>query len=193
MKNKLIDSTLVDKAIIFATNAHKNVERKGKGFPYIVHPLEVMAIVATMTNDQDLLAAAVLHDTVEDTSITVEDIRKEFNDRVADIVRDESDRLSPEDNSLSWKERKIKALEVLRNAPKESKMVALGDKLSNMRAIYRDYLMQGEALWDIFSEKRKSEHAWRYNELLDCFKELKNTQAYAEFSWLVKMVFPKEK
>ena len=61
---KHIDSSLLDRAIIFAVNAHQGVERKGKGFPYIVHPMEAMSIVATMTNDQELLAAAVLHDVI---------------------------------------------------------------------------------------------------------------------------------
>ena len=69
-KNKFCDSSLLDKAIVFASNAHKNTERKGKGFPYIAHPLEAMSIVASMTNDQELLAAACLHDVIEDTDIT---------------------------------------------------------------------------------------------------------------------------
>ena len=78
MANKYIDSTLLDRAIIFAVNAHRNTERRGKGFPYIVHPLEAVEIVATITPDQELLAAAALHDTIEDTDVTVEDIRREF-------------------------------------------------------------------------------------------------------------------
>ena len=66
-------------------------ERRGKGFPYIVHPMEAVAIVSTMTSDQELLAAAALHDTVEDTDVTVEDLRKEFGNRIAALVADESD------------------------------------------------------------------------------------------------------
>ncbi|MBR0274962.1 MAG: hypothetical protein IJQ76_01960, partial [Prevotella sp.] len=61
MANKYLDSSLLDKAITLAVEAHKNTERRGKGFPYIVHPMEAMSIVATMTNDQELLAAAALH------------------------------------------------------------------------------------------------------------------------------------
>ena len=73
-----MDTAFVDKAILFALQAHAGTERRGKGFPYIIHPLEAMAIVASITNDPELLAAAVLHDTVEDTSISVEDLAREF-------------------------------------------------------------------------------------------------------------------
>ena len=72
MANNPLDTELLDRAIIFAVKAHAGTERRGKGFPYIVHPMEAMEIVSTMTADQGLLAAAALHDTVEDTDVTVE-------------------------------------------------------------------------------------------------------------------------
>ena len=84
-KKAQIDTSLVDKAIIFAVKAHEGVPRRGRDFPYIVHPLEALTIVATMTSDPALLAAAVLHDVVEDTEVTVEDIRAEFGDRVTAV------------------------------------------------------------------------------------------------------------
>ena len=86
--NTPLDTTLVDKAIVFATRAHQGTERRGKGFPYIVHPLEAMAIVATITNAPDLLAAAVLHDTVEDTDVTLDDLKQEFGEHIANLVAD---------------------------------------------------------------------------------------------------------
>jgi hypothetical protein len=91
MGNSELDTSLLDNAIRFAVQAHAGTERRGKGFPYIVHPLEAMAIVATMTSDQELLAAAALHDILEDTDLTVEDLRKTFGDRIARIVEEESD------------------------------------------------------------------------------------------------------
>ena len=107
MANKPLDTRLLDRAIVFAVKAHSGTERRGKGFPYIVHPMEAMEIVATITSDQELLAAAALHDTVEDTSVTIEDLRREFGDRVAEIVASESDvfmeGVSEED---SWHDRK---------------------------------------------------------------------------------------
>ena len=93
MANKPLDTSLLDRAIVFAVRAHAGTERRGKGFPYIVHPMEAVAIVATMTSDQELLAAAALHDTVEDTDVTVEQIRAEFGERIASLVASESDTL----------------------------------------------------------------------------------------------------
>ena len=91
MANKPLDTQLLDRAIVFAVKAHAGTERRGKGFPYIVHPMEAVEIVATMTPDQELLAAAALHDTVEDTYVSIEDIRAQFGDRVARLVEAESD------------------------------------------------------------------------------------------------------
>ena len=132
MANKQIDTGLLDKAVVFAVRAHSGTERRGKGFPYIVHPLEAVEIVSTMTSDQQLLAAAVLHDTVEDTCVTLEQIRDEFGDRVASIVEAESDKnangLSDKD---SWHDRKKGAIDRLAKASREAKIVALGDKLGD--------------------------------------------------------------
>ena len=127
MANKALNTELLDRAIIFAVRAHAGTERRGKGFPYIVHPMEAMEIVATMTPDQELLAAAALHDTVEDTDVTVDQIRAEFGDRIANLVAAESDAfvegVSEED---SWHARKQAAIDRLAKAPHDAKMVALG-------------------------------------------------------------------
>ena len=186
-----MDSDLLDRAIIFAVKAHHNTERRGKGFPYIVHPMEAVEIVATLTPDQELLAATVLHDTIEDTNVTVKDIRREFGDRVAQLVYAESDQfaegVSEED---SWHDRKQAAIDRLRNAPRDAKIVAMGDKLSNMRAIWRDYQIKGDELWKIFHVTDKAEHEWHYRGLAASLSELSDTFAYQEFARLIDEVFP---
>lgn len=190
MANNPLDTTLLDKAIIFAVKAHSGTERRGKGFPYIVHPMEAMEIVSTITNDQELLAAAALHDTVEDTHVTIGIIREEFGDRIADLVEAESDvfveGVSEED---SWHERKKAALERLAKATRDVKIVAMGDKLSNMRAIARDYAKQGDEFWNLFHVKNKSDHAWRYRGLVEALRDLNGTAAFEEFERLVNQVF----
>ena len=190
MANKPLDTALLDRAIIFAVKAHAGTERRGKGYPYIVHPMEAVEIVATMTKDQELLAAAALHDTVEDTDVTVEQIRAEFGDRVADLVAAESDEMpvgvSEED---SWHSRKHAAIDRLSKASREAKMVALGDKLSNMRAIARDYAVQGDALWNLFHAKDPKDHEWHYRGLAGALAELDGTFAYQEFINLINQVF----
>ena len=190
MANKPLDTSVLDRAIIFAVKAHAGTERRGKGYPYIVHPMEAVEIVSTMTKDQELLAAAALHDTVEDTDVTIEQIREEFGDRVAELVASESDEMpagvSEED---SWHSRKQAAIDRLAKASHDAKMVALGDKLSNMRAIARDYAVKGDALWNIFHAKDPKDHEWHYRGLANSLKELEDTFAYQEFVKLIDQVF----
>ena len=191
MANHPPDTTLFDKAVLFAVRAHAGTERRGKGFPYIIHPMEAAEIVATITPDPELLAAAILHDTVEDTSVTVEDIRREFGDRIASLVAAESDiELAGQSEEESWHARKQAAIDRLAAASHDAKIVAMGDKLSNMRAISRDYAVIGDKLWNIFHVKEKSEHAWHYRGLAASLSELSDTFAYQEFKELISKVFP---
>ena len=188
--NNYFDTEFVDKAIIYATNAHKNTERREKQLPYIIHPLEVLAICATMTNDKEILAASVLHDTLEDTIVTYEDLKEEFGLRVATIVYNESDNtLEGYSKENTWKTNKELAINRLKNLPLECKMVALSDKLSNLRAINKDYLEIGDEVFKRFHESDKHLHRWRFYSLLDCFKELENTFAYKEFKMLIQDTF----
>ena len=190
MANTPLNTELLDRAIIFAVHAHAGTERRGKGYPYIVHPMEAVEIVATMTADQELLAAAALHDTVEDTDVTVEQLRAEFGERIASLVADESD-VMPEGmtEEASWHQRKQAAIDRLSKASYDAKMVALGDKLSNMRAIARDYDEIGDALWNRFHTNDPKEHEWHYRGLADALHELDNTMAYKEFESLINKVF----
>ena len=190
MANKPLETTLLDRAIVFAVRAHAGTERRGKGFPYIVHPMEAVEIVATMTPDQELLAAAVLHDTVEDTDVTIEQIRTEFGERVASFVAAESDEPHQRPDSVeNWRARKQAVIDRLARASLDAKMVALGDKLSNMRAIARDYAQQGDALWNIFHAKAPKDHEWHYRGLAASLSELRDTFAYKEFESLINQVF----
>ncbi len=190
MANRPLDTTLLDRAIVFAVRAHAGTERRGKGFPYIVHPMEAVEIVATMTPDQELLAAAALHDTVEDTDVTIEQIRSEFGERVASFVAAESDEPHQRPDSVeNWRARKQAAIDRLAHASRDAKIVALGDKLSNMRAIARDYAEQGDRLWDLFHAKDPKDHEWHYRGLADALSELRDTFAYKEFEYLIHQVF----
>lgn len=188
-----ISSSVVDEAVKFAVEAHHNQKRNGHDIPYIVHPLEAMAIVATMSEDEELLAAAVMHDVIEDTIYTYEDIEKRFNKRIADIVQAESDITVFDSDALTnWLARKKVAIEKLKNAPIEVQIVALGDKLSNMRAMYRDYQVVKDELWNRFHVKDFEMHKWRYNELVKAFDKVTDFIAYKEFAYLVNEVFNKK-
>lgn len=177
---------MIDQAIEFATKAHEGQYRKGTRRPYIVHPIEVSDIVATMTNDEEIISAAVLHDTIEDCeNVTEEVLRQHFGARVASIVAQES-----EDKSKSWEERKAATIEHLKSASTEVQMIALADKLSNMRDIDRDYPLLGEELWTRFRMKDKNRIGWYYKGVRDSLRPALGDQlAFMEYCQLIDKNF----
>lgn len=175
-------SNVFEKAVAFALKAHEGQTRKDGGV-YILHPLEDATIVGTMTSDLEVLAAAVLHDTVEDTDVTIEDIRENFGDRITTLVSHETEdkrkHMSPNE---SWKIRKLESLEVLKNCnDRDTKMLWLGDKLSNMRSLSRDYDVLGEKVFDRFNEKNPKEQRWYHETILEYINELSEYPAYKEY------------
>lgn len=179
---------MIDRAIEFATKAHEGQVRKGTERPYIVHPIEVGDIVATMTKDEEVISAAILHDTIEDCKgVTKEMLEEIFSERVAFLVAQES-----EDKSKSWIERKGSTIERLQFAPYEVQMIGLADKLSNMRDIDRDYPVAGEDLWNRFRMKDKKMIGWYYLGIQKALKDrFQNVPAYEEYCELVNRHFGK--
>lgn len=178
--------SVIDKAIAFATQAHEGQVRKGTTRPYIVHPLEVGEIVTSMTDDEEVICAAILHDTVEDCGgITKDVICEEFTERVAYLVMQES-----EDKSKTWIERKSATIKRLKRAPIEVQMIGLADKLSNMRDIDRDYPECGEKLWERFRMKDKDMIGWYYKGVLASLKDsMEGVPAFEEYCRLVDKNF----
>lgn len=191
MKQNANQSTaILDDAIVFATEAHKGMMRKGTDIPYILHPLEAAAIVGTMTQDPEVIAAAVLHDTVEDNEhITLDDIRKRFGLRIRNLVAAESE-IKEEDAAGSWQRRKEATVRYLSTeATKFERIIALGDKLSNIRAMHRDYTTIGDELWERFNQQDKTMHGWYYREIAKALEPLSRSWAYKEYCSLVEKVF----
>lgn len=191
MANKPLDTHILDKAICFAVKAHSGTERRGKGYPYIIHPMEAVAIVSSYTTDQEMLAAAALHDVVEDCEFTLEELRREFGERVASLVASESDNtLVGVDKDNSWRTRKLLAAQRLAAATYDEKVVAMGDKLSNLRTIAMDYKIIGDEVWKRFhAPGGKTDIEWRYRLLADALSDLKPSLAYDEFVGLLDQIF----
>lgn len=181
----------IEKAIIFATHAHEGATRKGKDKAYILHPLEAMIIAAGVTEDEDVLAAAVLHDTIEDTDTTYEDIEREFGKQVADLVGNESEnKREDRPKAETWQIRKQETIDELKHAGRETKIITLGDKLSNLREIGRDYATVGDVIWERFNQKDKKMHAWYYGSLLKALeKEFGDIEAIREYREIMGRVF----
>ena len=183
--------TLLDTAIIFATKAHSGTTRKGTNVPYIVHPIEAAAIVSAMTDDEEVIAAAVLHDVLEDTEATEDDLLARFGRRITELVIGETeDKRRNFPAALTWKVRKEETIAFLKTkADRDAKMLALADKLSNLRAIHRDVCVIGDAVWERFNVKDKNMHAWMYRSIAEALQDLKDQPTWQEYALLVEKVF----
>ncbi|MFN2926319.1 HD domain-containing protein [Lachnospiraceae bacterium YH-ros2228] len=181
---------LMEKAIQFAAKAHLGQKRKGNGLPYICHPIEVMMLVARMTPDPEVAAAAALHDTLEDTDTRAEDIREHFGDRVLALVQSESEDKRPEmSKAESWQIRKEETLAVARKDGRDAKIIMLADKLSNLRSTYREWKIIGDQIFDRFNVKDKARHAWYARGCMEVLQDLSDLPQYREFCRLVETIY----
>lgn len=177
---------LIHQAITFATVAHMGQTRKGTRIPYIVHPYEVAQILTAAGADPAVICAGLLHDTVEDTGTSLEDIRNLFGDQVAALVDGAS-----EDKSKTWQERKQHTIDYLaHDADLDELLLACADKLSNMRAMALDYATIGDQLWERFNAG-KNQLSWYYGSLTEVLEPLHHYEMYWEFVNLYQEVFVK--
>ena len=159
---------LEKKAKQFAYKAHKGMKRKGKDTPFTYHLELVNKILKTLTtDDEEILAAGWLHDVIEDTPITLEELKKEFNRTVCRYVE-----LETEDKSLPWKDRKLKQINELKENNSKVILIAFADKMANLTEMDSDYQLEKENLWKRFNRGKDEQH-WYYLEFYKIFKESK--------------------
>ena len=185
---------LVSEAIAFAAKAHDGMRRKKSDVPYILHPMEAAVIVGTMTEDQSVIAAAALHDVVEDAGVTIEEIEERFGARVRQLVASETeDKRADLPPAATWRVRKEETLAMLKAAEDIGVvMMWIGDKLANIRSIYRDFKVEGDAVWQKFNQKNVAEQAWYYRSIVTLTERLSHTSAWLEYKTLTELVFGKE-
>lgn len=178
-------------AINFAVMVHDGAKRKLDNAPYILHPMEACVIASTMTDDVNVLAAAILHDTIEDAGVSEEEIRERFGSRVAELVLSETeDKMRSIPGSESWKQRKKASLEALAKTEDEDvKIIWLADKLSNLRSMVRLLKRRGNELWSSFNQRDPAQQAWFYLSVARSVASLERFEAYTEFKELIGVVF----
>lgn len=155
------------KAKQFAYEAHKGMKRKGKDTPFTHHLKLVNLYLESLTDDEEILAAGWLHDVIEDTPITLEELKKEFNRTVCRYVE-----LETEDKSLPWKDRKLKQINELKENNSKVILIAFADKMANLTEMDNDYQLEKEKLWKRFNRGKDEQH-WYYLEFYKIFKESK--------------------
>ena len=178
---------LLHKAILFATQAHQGQKRKGSGLDYICHPLEVLQILTQCNASLPVLIAGALHDTIEDTPVTAQQIHDIFGPQVTALVLHHS-----EDKGKSWKERKTAAIREAQLGTPDCKLLIAADKVSNLRSTAVAHQRLGESLWQRFHAD-KSQIAWYYRSILEAVEDLKqqpNTaELYDEMKRLYEEIF----
>ena len=184
---------LLEEAIIYATIMHQGKVRKFRGYPYILHPVEVAQILSTMTDDEEVITAGILHDIVEDTDGTLGEIKTRFGSRVAELVDSESENEYPgEDKSATWKRRKEESLQVLTNSQDIGvRMLWLADKLSNIRSLAGSHSERGDAIWQELNQKDPAMHRWYYKSVAEIVElQLNRTGAFKEFIKHINSIWP---
>jgi (p)ppGpp synthase/HD superfamily hydrolase len=167
----------IEKAIVRATVLHQSQKRKVSGVPYIVHPYSVAFLLAHYTDDEDVIIAGLLHDTLEDIpEYTEEMLREEFGERACAIVKEVTEdftQAEKEDHSIrgnNWRARKEKYLANLSNDSQEALLVATADKIHNMRSALDEYRIHGDSVWEKF--KRNADNLiWFYTEAAKVINE----------------------
>ena len=176
-KEYIRDQERLNDAIQFAVEKHAGQFRKGTTRPYIMHPLETMSILNSMRGDTNLLIAGVLHDTLEDTDTTREELVERFGEEVAYLVDQHS-----EDIYRRWSERKQAAVYHAKYAPTRVKMLILADKVSNLRSMYLDQKEIGERLWNRFHAPKEWQK-WYYGEMMEALSDLRQEGGTVKAYW----------
>ncbi len=173
---------LFEKAVQFALKAHEGQRRKDGGI-FFLHPMEVASIAGTMTQDENVIIAAILHDTVEDTDVTADDILREFGPRIAELVASETEDKRPEmAASDSWMIRKQESLDYLAGTDDEGiKMLWLSDKLSNIRALDREESEIGSSIFNRFNESDPLKQKWYFETIAKLTSSLSMHDSYKEY------------
>lgn len=155
---------MINKAIYFATKAHEGQVRKVSQSPFILHPLAVGCILADAGEPEDTIIAGILHDTVEDTDVTLNDIKEIFNENIANLVAGCS-----ENKELSWEQRKQQTIADLETASEAICIVTCADKIHNLQVSIDGVQQQGEAFFVHF-KRGYDEQKWYYGGIKDVLK-----------------------
>lgn len=173
---------LISKAHKIMLSAHGQQKRKTDGSPYIIHPLMVAKKLARLDFSDAVIAAAMVHDVLEDTEVDEKTLRQELGDEVINIILPLS-----EDKSLEWEERKKIYIEKVKNASIETKAVAIADKIHNLESLIAGHKDMGPIIWTKFNRGREQKINFE-NEMLQAFKDSWNHPMIAEYDKLLREV-----
>ncbi|MDE6056319.1 MAG: HD domain-containing protein [Lachnospiraceae bacterium] len=178
------------KAYAYAARAHLGQYRKKTKLPYFTHIITTMNYAVELTQETEVLQAAILHDTVEDTWVTLDDLRREFGDRVAGLVEAETEnkrRNMPA--AQTWEIRKRETIEHLKVASLDAKIIILADKTANLESIVREQHYMGMEIWDKFNQPDKSKQEWYFRAVREQLMEFYDTSVMKAYDKYLNILF----
>lgn len=179
-----------EKAKLFAINAHMGQVRKSEpDKPMIIHPISVGQLLESLGYDDNVVAAGYLHDVIEDTKYTSEDIEKEFGQDIACLVNSASE----PDKSLSWEERKKHTIAQTKNLPLRNKAVICADKISNLEDLFLKFEKSGIRDFSPF-KKGEEDQKWYYTSIYESLitNEDQNLPIFIKLKDILDKVFNKK-
>ncbi len=179
MKDRL-KPNLIEKAIRIAASAHFNQTRKADGMLYITHPIAVALKLAKQGFSDTVIAAALVHDVLEDTDYSADKLKKELGNEVFKIVKAVTN-----DKSLEWEDKKIKYIEIVRNGTEEAKAVAVADKIHNIESLMIVHAKDGPKIWKRFN-RGKEKKIWFEKNFLEMIKETWKHPLVEEYEKLIR-------
>jgi len=177
------DHELVEKAAQIAITAHAGQFRKGgDSVLYATHPVAVALMLARHGFSDVVLAAALVHDVLEDTDLSEAQLREELGEEVFAVVKAVS-----ENKSLPWEERKRQYIESVRRGSEEVKAVSVADKIHNLESLKRVHAKLGEGTWSRFT-LGKDKQVWFAHEMLSMFRDTWQHPLVDEYETLIRQL-----
>jgi myo-inositol-1(or 4)-monophosphatase len=177
-------------AYLYAAKAHSGQKRKGTEIPYFSHIITTMNYEVELTDDIEILQAAILHDTVEDTQVTLEDLICEFGSRVAMLVESETvNKRIDIPATETWEIRKSEGIEHVREGSLDVKLIVLADKTANLESLVREWRKVGDEVWRKFNQTDKRKQQWYFNAIREQLTELDDTEVMKKFDEYVRLLF----
>ena len=181
--------SLLEKALRFAAVAHKHQTRKSSDVPYIYHPFAVFAILQHYHYPTNWCITALLHDTLEDTTTTNQQLIENFGEEISRLVRQTSE---PDHAKAPWIDRKTHTINFLRSADLPVKIIACADKLHNLHSVQHDLLLVGDLVWQRFNEGKDMQQWYHENILANIqqnVKPLDDHPIISEYEKLISKIF----
>lgn len=178
-------SKLVEKAIEFAVIKHAGQMRKGTSIPYIMHPISVGFILKDARQSDEVIAAGILHDTLEDTDTTEDELLNVFGNTILQLVKEASE----PDKGLSWELRKQHTINGLSEKTVDNLYVIVADKLHNLSTIAQSVEGEGEDVWLRFNRPKKDQ-SWYHRSIVKAVKNRrKEVRIIKDYELLVNQLF----